>query len=220
MALVIGALSCKDVPILEKFQCWENEELEVRESADGVSHTYKAISLMPSQCCWFNEAEEWRECDTICILKVLLSSDMKNELKAVLTSEAVLVLISPFPLLLPHGLTLITDAPECLLDIWVNTSRAKEAESILNLKLSTLLLQLRDVLGESFVPESIYFDITLSKGIRERFSRGFVTGNASWINISMLKYNYFSCLEFLENVCRKEEDKVCLDEIAKLKQSV
>jgi len=145
---------------------------------------------------------------------------MKNELKAVLTSEAVLVLISPFPLLLPHGLTLITDAPECLLDIWVNTSRAKEAESILNLKLSTLLLQLRDVLGESFVPEPIYFDITLSKGIRERFSRGFVTGNASWINISMLKYNYFSCLEFLENVCRKEEDKVCLDEIAKLKQSV
>jgi len=218
MALVIGALSCRDVPISEKFQCWDNEELEVREGK-GVSRTYKAISLMPSQCCWFNEAEGWRECDSVCILKFLHDSDMKSELKAVLTPETVLVLISSFPLLPPHGLTLITDAPECLLGMWVNGYRAEEAERILNLKLPTLLLRLRDLLGESFVPESIYFDIMLSKSLRDRL-RSIVTGNASWLNLSMLKYNYLSCLEFLENVCRKEEDKVCLDEIAKLKQSV
>jgi len=203
---VIGALSCKDVPISEKFQCWENDDLVISDG-DRV-YTYKAISLMPTSCCYFNEEEGWRECDSRCIFDFLINNvinnNVKSELESVLTPETVLVIISPFPLLPPHGITLVTDAPECLLQLLINASRAKEAESILNLKMPTLFLGMAVDLGD-FIPDPLYFMLILPNQFALWLLRQqkLTVSSVPWY-VVRLDYNVKRCADFFEKIAREE----------------
>ena len=152
MLLAIGEMTCDKLP--HSIVCWENDDLTLK------TRVYKTISIFPQRCVEYNSEEMWREVDNRCVFNYLHSGGFRHDLLHVLAPETVLVLITPFPILPPHGLILITDAPECLLELWINANRVTEAEAVLNYKLPVLFLGIRELL-DGFIPDPLYFDIIM-----------------------------------------------------------
>jgi len=204
MLLAIGEMTCDKLP--HSVVCWDDMELKLKILARA--RTYKAIATFPQQCVSYNSEEMWREVDNRCVLEYLRSNGFRRDLLPVLTHETVLVLITPFPILPPHGITLITDAPECLLEMWVNASRVAEAEMILNYKLPVLFLGIRELLKD-FVPDPLYFDLVLSfrfiNWIKQQ--QKIIVNSTPWY-VASLRYNIPYCTEFF----KKQEGEEKLDD--------
>jgi hypothetical protein len=211
VSLIIGDnLKCEDVEkIMPGFMCWGDMKLEVL--INGKRAVYSAIALQPEECCRVNKEEDWRECDSACVFKYLLSHDLVKELKPILTKDVVVVLLSPHPVLPPHGVIPITDAPECLLGILINTSRAKEAINILQFRLTPLFTALATYYGTPIVPEQQYVDALLSAKVKNLGSLGI-------LSIDMRK-NYDACLHHLYRLCQEEGDEECLRHIRAVKMT-
>jgi len=204
MLLAIGNLTCNDLP--SSVTCWDDMKLKVKILARPK--TYRAITVFPQRCLSYNSEEMWREVDNKCVFEHLCSDGFRSELLHVLAPETVLVLITPFPILPPHGITLVTDVPECLLELWVNANRVAEAEMILNCKMPSLFLGIRELL-DGFVPDPLFFDLVLSfrfiNWIRQQ-PKVFVNG-VPWY-VASLRYNIQRCTEFF----KKQEGEEKLDD--------
>jgi hypothetical protein len=181
------------------------------------------IALQPRECCYLNEEKGWRECNPICIFRYLLSSDLKSfakKLEPILTSSVVMALLSPHPILPPHGLTPITHAPQCLLGILINVSRVEEATNILQYLFTTLFAAIATQLGLPIVPEQQYIDTMLTSKVRE------VIGGAQKLRVGSievlsidLKQSYGECLSYFRELCEKESDEMCLRELEELQKN-
>jgi hypothetical protein len=211
VSLIIGDnLKCEDVEkIMPGFMCWGDMKLEVL--INGKRAVYSAIALQPGECCRVNKEEYWRECDSACGFRYLLSHDLVKELKPILTKDVVVALLSPHPILPPHGVIPITDAPECLLSILINTSRAKEAINILQFRLTSLFTALATYYGIPIVPEQQYIDTLLSAKVKNLGSLGI-------LSIDMRK-NHDACLHHLYRLCQEEGDEECLKHIRAVKMT-
>jgi hypothetical protein len=211
VSLIIGDnLKCENVEkIMLEFACWGDMELEVL--INGKRAVYRAIALQPGECCYFNEEEGWRKCDPVCVFKYLLSHDLVKELKPILTEDVVVTLLSPHPILPPHGVIPITDAPKCLLGILINASRARGAINILQFRLTPLFTALATYYGIPIVPEQQYIDALLSAKVKNLGSLGI-------LSIDMRK-NYDACLRHLYKLCQEEGDEECLKHIQAVKMT-
>jgi len=199
MLLAIGEMTCDKLP--HSVVCWENDDLTLK------TRVYKTISIFPQRCVEYNTEEMWREVDNRCVFEYLCGSGFRHDLLHVLTPETVLVLVSPFPILPPHGLILITDAPECLLEIWINGHRVNEAEAILNYKLPVLFLGIRELL-DGFVPDPLFFDIIMpGKFINWIKQQPKLVVNSTPWYVASLQYNIQRCTEFFKKEESGEETK-------------
>lgn len=217
-SLIIGDnLKCEDVEkIMSGFVCWGDMELEML--VNGERAIYSAIALQPVECCYFNKEEGWRECDSVCVVRNLLSRDLVKELEPILTKDVIVALLSPYPILPPHGVTPITHAPECLFGILVNASRVREAISILQYLLTPLFVALMTQQKFPIVPEQHYIDTVLAVKVRE------IIGNAPKLRIGGLellsidvRQNYDKCPSHFMKLCIEENDEKCLKELQSIK---
>jgi hypothetical protein len=226
VSLIIGDnLKCEDVEkVVPGFECWSGMKLETLINDERA--IYNAIALQPRECCHLNVKEGWRECDPICIFRNLLSRDLVKELEPTLTKDVIVALVSPYPILPPHGVTPITHAPECLLHILVNASRAKEAIHILQYLLAPLFAALivapitQQIMQQKFsiLPEQTYIDAVLADKVREIINNApkLRVGGLEFLGID-LKQSYDKCLSYFKELCMKEDDERCLEELRSIK---
>jgi len=222
VSLIVGDdLSCEVVEnVVPGYQCWDGMKLEVL--VEGRRTKYSAIALQPSECCYINKEEGWRECDAMCVLRYLLSHDVVEELRRVFTENVVMALLSPHPILSPHGLTHITDVPSCLIHILINASRIREAMKILHYVLPALLITVVVELQRvDVVPEQQYIDAMLAERAREVIDKAprLSVNNSLWLDIDV-KQNYTQCLNHFASLCEKEKDEVCLSEVRKARAAL
>lgn len=198
--LVITKLTCRDIEVSEVI-CYSNEEDFGKYNAITIDHAN----------CYRRGEEGGKYFDSVCSLKMLIERKHLEVLSQVLRPETLMVLVSPFSILYPHGLWHIDQVPQCLLELWINSNNVEIAEYFLKFKLTPLILPIARTLGLLIIHEPLY--IYIMKLYLEKGSRR-VVNSVEWLYLDFSQYE--DCIKWFKEKCIEEEDEECLKELREI----
>ena len=166
------------------------------------------ISITPKEC-WKIDEEGNEYHDNICLLKYVRKFDFRN-IEILASPETIIIYKTSIPFLAPWGPKTVSDAPECIFEIWINSNRYDEAIKILSIFTPVIHGFIDDITYIFEIPS-----IFLLKDFHENFNDKIIN-NIRW-KYKDLSNNYKKCIEWWKHVCGREYDEECIKNIKDLK---
>jgi len=211
LILLITSMTCSELlrAIPQEIDCWENKSIE----------GFNILSLMDVECCREYVEDrgdgKCREYDIPCLLNLIVKSKHRELLNKLPWVNIALAVITPFPVIEPHGVHQLNDFPECLLEIWVNLDYLGVIEKILYSKSLDLLGIYLKLLSKDtlIVPTPLLY--ALGEKLKdENINRlGLLEGERQVLNgVELLLFNYSQkideCVDRVSGLC-EESDQEC-----------